>query len=133
MVTTSRVPEHKRPLIVEMKKHMLDAIDRQLARMFGLPDMEPEDFEKLPLPPMELRQMEAGECREAREATMADPAEFQAARLLRLGLPATRVAPMVKRSLYWTRNRAQRFRRIGLVPPNWRERRLCQPDLFAEG
>ena len=127
-----KVPQEKRTRLVAMQEALLDAIERQLEQMFGLPGMpEAEELLTLPMPPEPLRRMEPGECMAAREEVLSDPVAFQAARMLRLGLAATKVAPVVRRSLYWTRKQARLFRQIGFVPPTWRERKLCEPDLFT--
>lgn len=134
-ITTSRVPEEKRPLVVEMKRKMLDALERQLARMFGLPGMlEAEDMLRLPLQPQSFSQMEPAEVFAAREKIAADPVQYQAAGLMRIGLPASRVAPLLGRSVYWARGHQRTCRKIGLVPlPPSQQRLLDQPSLFGEG
>jgi hypothetical protein len=128
MVTTDRVPEAKRPLVIEMKRSMLDAIERQLGQMLNLPGMmEAEDFEKLPLPPYVLSMMSPEEVR-------ATSSTFAATRLMRVGLAASRTAPLVNWSVYRARQHQKLCRRIGLVPlmPS-QQRMLDQPSLFGEG
>jgi hypothetical protein len=134
-IEARNVPEEKRERLIAMQASLLDALDRQLARMFSLPGLaEAEDFERLPLPPEMLSQMKPEECRAARADLLQDHETFSAARLLRLGLPATKVAPVVGRSVYWVRQRARQCRRIGLVPLTTAQQRLLeQPSLFAEG
>jgi hypothetical protein len=129
------VPEPKRARLIAMQEALLDALERQLAQVFGLPGLaEAEDLRSLPLPPFALSQMEPDACRRAREAVLADRTAFQATQLLRIGLPATKVAPMVRRSIYWTRAQQRSSRRIGLVPLTPRDQRLLeQPSLFGEG
>lgn len=129
------VPEPKRARLIAMQEALLDALERQLAQVFGLPGLaEAEDLRSLPLPPFVLSQMEPDACRRAREEVLGDRIAFQATQLLRIGLPATKVAPMVRRSLYWTRAQQRTSRRIGLVPLTPRDQRLLeQPSLFGEG
>jgi len=133
-IEARNVPEQKRPRLIAMQDALLDALDRQLAQMFGLPGLaEAEDMRRLPLPPFALSQMAPDACRSAREAVLDDRAAFQATQLLRIGLPATKVAPMVRRSLYWTRGQMHNSRRIGLVPLTPAQQRLLeQPSLFGE-
>lgn len=134
-IEAKNVPEAKRPRLVAMKGSLLDALDRQLARLFALPGLaEAEDMEALPLPPVVVSAMSSQEVQAERAQALADPATFTAARLMRLGLPATRVAPVVGRSVYWSRQQQRRLRRIGLVPLTPAQQRLLdQPSLFGEG
>jgi len=134
-ISEGKVPPEKRDLVAEMKRKLLDAIDRQLGQMFGMPGLaEPEDFAALPLPPVVLSQMEAGEVHQARAKVLGDMVGLNAARLMRIGLPATKVASLLNRSVYWARQHQRHCRRIGLVPLTPRDQRLLeQPSLFGEG
>lgn len=126
------VPEEKRERLVAMQKSLLDALERQLGQMFGLPLMEVEDFMKLPMPPIALAQMEPADCVAARVAALSNPQAVKAAQMIRIGLPASRVAPLVNRSVYWARQTQRHLRRIGLVPlPPAQQRLLDQPSLFG--
>jgi hypothetical protein len=133
-ISASKVAEQRRPMVVEMKRKMLDALERQLGQTFGLPMMEAEEMLKLPLPPKALSHMDPADCRAVREKVVANPPAFQAVGLLRLGLAASKVAQLVGCSVYAARNQARLYRRIGLVPLSARQQRLLdQPSLFGEG
>jgi hypothetical protein len=126
------VPEPKRPRLIAMQEALLDALERQLSQMFGLPLMEAEDMLRLRMPAWSGMTPEA--CQKDREAVIADPQGFAAAQLMRVGLPASRVAPLVRRSVYWARRHQRRCRRIGLVPlPPAQQRLMDEPSLFGEG
>lgn len=132
-IREANVPHQKRELLIAMQETLLDALDRQLGEKLGLPLMEVEDFLKLPLPPMAVSQMEPAECHDVRKKALADPIAVKAAQLIRIGLPASRIAPLVNRSIYWARNLQRHCRRIGLVPlPPAQQRLLEQPSLFGE-
>lgn len=131
-IRDGNVPPHKRELLLAMQDSLLDALERQLGQMFGLPLMEAEDFLRLPVPCWSG--MGADACLAARTKALADPPAFTAARLMRVGLPASRVAPLVNRSVYWARQQQRHFRAIGVVPPTPAQQRLLeQPSLFGEG
>lgn len=131
-IREGNVPPQKRELLAAMQESLLDALERQLSAMFGLPLMEAEDMLRLPVPAWSGMTPEA--CRVAREKVVTDPPGFAAAQLMRVGLPASRVAPLVRRSVYWARNHQRHCRRIGLVPlPPAQQRLLEQPSLFGEG
>jgi P22_AR N-terminal domain len=134
-ISSLNVPEPKRERLIAMQDALLDALDRQLAQMFGLPGlMEAEDFARLPLQPQVYSQMEPAEVMVARDSVLRDPVAYQAAGLMRIGLPASRVAPLLGRSVYWTRGHARLCRKIGFVPlPPSQQRLLDQPSLFGEG
>lgn len=132
-ISPLNVPEEKRERLIAMQKHLTDALERQLGQMFGLPLMEVEDFLKLPLPPIALSQMEPADCAAARVATLSNPQAVRAAQMIRIGLPASKVAPLVNHSIYWARQLQRHLRRVGLVPlPPAQQRLLDQPSLFGE-
>lgn len=132
-IREGNVPAQKRELLVAMQDSLLDALERQLGQMFGLPLMEVEDSMKLPLPPIALSQMEPADCLAARVAALSNPQAVKAAQMIRIGLPASRVAPLVNHSVYWARQLQRHLRRIGLVPlPPAQQRLLDQPSLFGE-
>lgn len=133
-INSGKVPEEKRQTLLDMKRGLLDALERQLSQQFGLPGMlEAEDFMALPLPPIVVSNMTASEVQAAREKVMVDPISFMAARFMRTGLPASKIAPLVGRSIYWARGHQRLCRRIGLVPlPPAQQRLLDQPSLFGE-
>lgn len=128
------VPEEKRAGLMAMQEALLDALDRQLAAMFALPGlMEAEDFERLPLPPYALSMMSSEEVRAERAKVLAEPQAFAATRLMRVGLAASRCAPLVNWSVYRARRHQGHCRRIGLVPLTPSQQRLLdQPSLFGE-
>lgn len=135
MIEPLNVPEEKRARLIEMQEALLDAIERQLASMFGLPGMmEAEEFEALPLPPASLAAMPQEDVQAERAKVLAHPQHFAAARFLRVGLAASRTAPLVGMSVYGARNLQRHCRRLGLVPlPPAQQRLLDQPSLFGEG
>lgn len=125
------VPQQKRELLIAMQESLLDALERQLAQQFGLPMMEAEEFLRLPVPAWSGMTPEA--CRAAREKVLADPQSFTAAQLMRVGLAASRVAPLVRKSVYWARGLQRLLRNLGLVPLTPAQQRLLeQPSLFGE-
>lgn len=132
-IREGNLPVEKRELLAAMQGQLLGAIDRQLDQMFSLPLLEVEDFLKLPLPPIALSQMEPADCLAARVAALSNPQSVKAAQMIRIGLPASRVAPLVNHSVYWARQLQRHLRRIGLVPlPAAQQRLLDQPSLFGE-
>lgn len=133
-INEGKLAPHKRELLAAMQESLLDALDRQLSAMFNLPGMlEAEGFLRLPLMPQAYSLMDVAEVRAARDQVLADPQAFQAARFLRVGLPASKVAALVNRSIYWARQTARLCRKIGFVPLPAREQRLLdQPSLFGE-
>jgi hypothetical protein len=133
-IREGNVSPQKRELLAAMQSSLLDALNRQLAAMFDLPGMlEAEDFERLPLPPYALSMMSPDEVRAERAKVLAEPQAFAATRLMRVGLAASRTAPLVNWSVYRARRHMGHCRRIGLVPLTPRDQRLLeQPSLFGE-
>ncbi len=133
MIQTDRVQVERRPFVVSMKRGLYDALERQLGQMFGLPGMkEAEDFERLPMPPLAVSQMEPEAVRAARAKVLADAPSFAAVRFMSVGLAASRIAPLVQTSVYAMRNLQRHCRRLGLIPlPPAQQRLLDQPSLFG--
>ena len=118
------VPEEKRERLVAMQESLLDAMERQLAQQFGLPTLEAEDFLRLPVPAWSG--MSSAACLAAREKVLADPQSFTAAQLMRVGLAASRVSPLVRKSIYWARGLQRHLRNLGMVPLTPAQQRLLE-------
>lgn len=135
-INPDMVPEHKRATIEAMQASMLDALDRQLQAMFALPgSLEVEQLVHLPKPIWYQEDAMPDTIWEVREVELDQPDMLQAVRLARLGLPGSRIGPVLGRSAYWARKCRRWHVHIGLVPPNKREEQrlagLRQPDLFG--